>query len=58
VPGIAVQEPDVKNDYFDKYCRVGKSMVLTAGVVAGTTLLAIGLLAVIGTWYLTPIHLN
>lgn len=48
----------MKNDYVDKYYRVGKSMALTASVVAGTTLLAMGMLTVIGMWYLAPIHLN
>ena len=48
----------MKNYCFDKYCRIGKNMALTAGVVAGTTLLAIGMLIVIGMLYLPPVNLN
>jgi len=44
----------MKNDHFDKYFRIGKSMAMTAGIVAGTVLLAAAMLIVIGLLHPSP----
>lgn len=44
----------MKNYHLDKYCRIGKSMAITAGIVAGTVLLAAAMLMVIGLLHPPP----